>query len=177
MSTISFSWQLILDMHFTVEIARFAGYPSRHIHQIASAIIARAIRTFSARGIDPQRFLSFSLLLARICTHTYAICIFFCCCTVFLMERRTERLCLISALPEDEWFVETAKSAINKLLLGADGSDGSEIDDDHIILHNDDVSDSDDTASSLSTLESTESFASASMGELESPSDLTDSEN
>ncbi|KAL0534626.1 hypothetical protein IC582_028917 [Cucumis melo] len=127
--------QLILDMHFTVEIARFAGYPSRQIHQIASAIIARAIRTFSARGIDPQ-----------------------------------------SALPEDEWFVETAKSAINKL-LGADGSDGSEIDDDHIILHDDDVSDSDDTTSSLSTLESTESFASASMGELESPSDLTDSEN
>ncbi|KAK9268135.1 hypothetical protein L1049_010575 [Liquidambar formosana] len=28
--------QLILDMHFTVEIARFAGYPSRHIHQIVS---------------------------------------------------------------------------------------------------------------------------------------------
>lgn len=127
--------QLILDMHFTVEIARFAGYPSRQIHQIASAIIARAIRTFSARGIDPQ-----------------------------------------SALPEDEWFVETAKSAINKL-LGVDGSDGSEIDDDHIILHDDNVSDSDDTTSSLSTLESTESFASASMGELESPSDLTDSEN
>ncbi|XP_022927155.1 exocyst complex component EXO84C isoform X2 [Cucurbita moschata] len=128
--------QLILDMHFTVEIARFAGYPSRQIHQIASAIIARAIRTFSDRGIDPQ-----------------------------------------SALPEDEWFLETAKSAISKL-LGADGSDSSEIDDDHIILHHDDDdSDSDDTTSSLSTLESTESFASASMGELESPSDLTDSEN
>ncbi|KAI6706239.1 hypothetical protein NL676_009201 [Syzygium grande] len=62
-------------MHFTVEIARFAGYPSRHVHQVASAIIARAIRTFSARGIDPQ-----------------------------------------STLPEDEWFVETAKSATNKLL-------------------------------------------------------------
>lgn len=92
------------------------------------------------------------------------------------MKRKTEPLCLISALPEDEWFVETAKSAINKL-LGADGSDGSEIDDDHIILHDDNVSDSDDTTSSLSTLESTESFASASMGELESPSDLTDSEN
>lgn len=49
------SLQLILDMHFTVEIARFAGYPSRHVHQIASAIIARAIRAFSARGVDPQR--------------------------------------------------------------------------------------------------------------------------
>lgn len=50
--------QLILDMHFTVEIARFAGYPSRIVHQNASAIIARAIGTFAARGIDPQRYLS-----------------------------------------------------------------------------------------------------------------------
>ncbi|KAJ7969284.1 exocyst complex component EXO84C [Quillaja saponaria] len=126
--------QLILDMHFTVEIARFAGYPSRHVHQIASAIIARAIRTFSARGTDPQ-----------------------------------------SALPEDEWFVETAKSAINKLLLGASGSETSDIDDDHIILP-DDVSESDDTASSLSTVESFESFASASMAELDSPTNFSDPE-
>ncbi|XP_024950922.2 exocyst complex component EXO84C isoform X2 [Citrus sinensis] len=125
--------QLILDMHFTVEIARFAGYPSRHVHQIASAIIARAIRTFSTRGIDP------------------------------------------SALPEDEWFVETAKSAINKLLLGGSGSDTSDIDEEHIILNDDVDSDSADTASSLSTVESYESFASASMGELESPN-FTDPE-
>lgn len=47
----------MLDMHFTVEIARFAGYPSRHVHQIASDIMSRAIRTFSARGIV-QRFAS-----------------------------------------------------------------------------------------------------------------------
>ena len=52
---LNFFLQLIFDMHFTVEIAHFAGYPSRNVHQIASAIIARAIRTFSARGIDPQR--------------------------------------------------------------------------------------------------------------------------
>ncbi|XP_028785182.1 exocyst complex component EXO84C [Neltuma alba] len=129
--------QLILDMHFTVEIARFAGYPSRHVHQIASAIIARAIRTFSARGIDLQ-----------------------------------------SALPEDEWFVETAKSAIGKLLLGASGSETSDIDEDHIILNEEVVSDS-DTASSLSSLESTDSFASAraSMAEAESPSSLSDAES
>ncbi|XP_071725170.1 exocyst complex component EXO84C [Rutidosis leptorrhynchoides] len=128
--------QLILDMHFTVEIARFAGYPSRHVHQIASSIIARAIRTFSGRGIHPQ-----------------------------------------SALPEDEWFVETAKTAINKLLLGPDGSEGSEIDDDdHIVIHDDIESDSDDTVSSLSTVESFESFASASMAELDSPG-FTDPEN
>lgn len=127
--------QLILDMHFTVEIARFAGYPSRHVHQIASAITARAIRTFSARGIDPQ-----------------------------------------SALPEDEWFVETAKSAINKLLLGASGSEASDTDEDHIIVHDEIVSDS-DTVSSLSSMDSTESFASASMAELDSPSNLSDPDN
>lgn len=82
---------------------------------------------------------------------------------------------LISALPEDEWFVETAKSAINKLLLGGSGSDASDIDEEHIILNDDVDSDSADTASSLSTVESYESFASASMGELESPN-FTDPE-
>ncbi|XP_015880504.2 exocyst complex component EXO84C [Ziziphus jujuba] len=127
--------QLILDMHFTVEIARFAGYPSKSVHQIASAINARAIRTFSARGIDPQ-----------------------------------------SALPEDEWFVETAKSAISKLLSGADESETSEIDENNIILHDTAVSDSDETVSSLSTVESFQSFASASMGELDSPIYSTDPE-
>ncbi|KAF3958688.1 hypothetical protein ACB098_07G051800 [Castanea mollissima] len=127
--------QLILDMHFTVEIARFAGYPSRHVHQIASAIIARAIRTFSARGIDPQ-----------------------------------------SELPEDEWFVETAKLAINKLLSAESESETYEVDEDHIMLPDEVVTDSDYSASSLSTVESFESFASASMGELDSPM-FTDPEN
>ncbi|KAK4803040.1 hypothetical protein SAY86_001243 [Trapa natans] len=127
--------QLILDMHFTVEIARFAGYSSRHVHQIASAIIARAIRTFAARGIDPQ-----------------------------------------SSLPEDEWFVETAKSAIHRL-MGPSGSDTSDIEEGHIIMHDEILSESDDSGSSvLSDDESTESFASASMGELESPM-FTDQEN
>lgn len=82
----------------------------------------------------------------------------------------------ISALPEDEWFVETAKSAINKLLLGASGSETSDIDEDHIIVHDEVVSDS-DTVSSLSTMDSTESFASASMAELDSPSNLSDPDN
>lgn len=79
-------------------------------------------------------------------------------------------------MPEDEWFVETAKSAINKLLLGTSGSEASEIDEDHIILHDQIVSDSEDTASSLSTVESFESFVSASMGELDSPVYFTDPE-
>ncbi|KAI7982183.1 Exocyst complex component EXO84C [Camellia lanceoleosa] len=135
--------QLILDMHFTVEIARFAGYPSRHIHQIASSIITRAIRTFSARGINPQ-----------------------------------------SALPADKWFAETAKTAIHKLLQGASGSDTSDIDEDHIamddehIMMNDEqFSDTDEAPSSLSTVDSFESFASAQMGELESPVYLSDPED
>ena len=86
-------------------------------------------------------------------------------------------LCFISALPEDEWFVETAKSSINKLLLGTEGSETSEVDQDHINLHghivmdsdDEDEDDDDDSDSSLSSVESMESFASASMGELDSP--------
>ncbi|XP_057971476.1 exocyst complex component EXO84C isoform X2 [Malania oleifera] len=120
--------QLILDMHFIVEIARFAGYPSRHVHQIASSINARAIRIFSARGIEPQ-----------------------------------------CALLEDEWFVDTAKAAINKLLSETSGSETSETEEGHILVHDEIISDSAGSPSSLSTVESSESFASADMGELESP--------
>ncbi|XP_076955267.1 exocyst complex component EXO84C-like [Bidens hawaiensis] len=138
--------QLILDMHFTVEIARFAGYPSRNVQQTASSIIARAIRTFSGRGLNQQ-----------------------------------------SVLPEDEWFVETAKAAINKLLGGDEVSEGSEIDEDHIILHDDDdddedddilhdevISDSEGSPSSLSTITTSESFASAESQMLDSLSDFAD---
>ncbi|KAF8412718.1 hypothetical protein HHK36_000687 [Tetracentron sinense] len=127
--------QLILDMHFTVEIALCGGYPSRNVHQIASAIIARAIRAFSERGVDPQ-----------------------------------------SALREDEWFVKTAKAAINKLLMGTSGSEASETDEELIIIHDEIVSDSDDAASCPSTIESSDSFASANMDESESPMYFTDPE-
>lgn len=97
---------------------------------------------------------------------------------VFLPRILTSTNCHLpfSALPADEWFVETAKSAINKLLLGASGSETSDIDEDHIIIHDEVVSDS-DTVSSLSTMDSTESFASASMAELDSPSNLSDPDN
>lgn len=102
---------------------------------------------------------------------------------------------LVSALPEDERFVETAKTAINKLLQGASGSDGSDIEEEHlmmmhddghmmmmsggghIMINDEDISDSDDSPSSLSTLGSLESFVSAEMGELESPGYLTDPES
>nr|CAD1840657.1 unnamed protein product [Ananas comosus var. bracteatus] len=46
--------QLILDMHFIVEIAVCGGYSSRNVHQLVSAVITRAIGTFSAKGVDPQ---------------------------------------------------------------------------------------------------------------------------
>ncbi|GER41001.1 exocyst complex component EXO84C, partial [Striga asiatica] len=80
-----------------------------------------------------------------------------------------------SSLPEDEWFVETAKGAINKLLMVGSGSDASEIDE-HIMMDDEIISDSDESPSSLSSVDSEESFASARMEELESPV-LTDSEN
>lgn len=68
--------------------------------------------------------------------------------------------------------METAKSAISKLLIGAE----SEIDEDNIALHDHIVLDSDDSVSSLSSVDSSESFASASMGELDSPNHFDDSE-
>lgn len=84
-------------------------------------------------------------------------------------------ICLYSALPEDEWFVDTAKSAINKLMLGTSGSESSEVDE-HIVLH-DEISDSDETPSTPSTIESVDSFASANNGEIESPVYFTDPES
>lgn len=53
----------------------------------------------------------------------------------------------------------------------------SEIDEDDLIIHDEIGSESDDTISSLSTEESFQSFVSASMGELDSPVDLTDPES
>lgn len=126
--------QLILDMHFTVEIARFAGYSSRQVLQLASGIIACAVKTFSARGIDPQ-----------------------------------------STLPEDEWFSEAAKVAINKLLLGPCESEASEPEEEPGFLQQHIVSDSDDSISCTSTVDSFHSFVSAEMGELDSPSHSIDS--
>lgn len=89
---------------------------------------------------------------------------------------------LLSALPEDEWFVETAKGAIHKLMSDASDTDDEHIIDEHLIdehmiMHDEMASDSDDSPSSLSSVESSESFASANMGDLESPTDLTDPEN
>lgn len=119
--------QLILDMHFTVEISRYAGYSSRNVLQLASAITARAIKTYAARGID-----------------------------------------LHSVLPEDEWFGEAAKTAITKLLSGASGSEASESEEPEG-SHLDIASDSDDSLSCPSTVDSFHSFVSAEMGDPESP--------
>ncbi|MQL89447.1 hypothetical protein Taro_022029, partial [Colocasia esculenta] len=71
-----------------------------------------------------------------------------------------------SALPEDDWFQDMSKAAIRKLLQGEPTCGSSEFDE-HIVLH-DSISDS-ETPSSLSTVASVESFASATMGEAESP--------
>lgn len=71
---------------------------------------------------------------------------------------------------------------------GEDVSDASEIDEDHIILHDDEdelhddedelhdevISDSDRSPSSLSTITTSESFASAESQMLDSLSDFTD---
>ncbi|KAL5659219.1 hypothetical protein ACJX0J_032382, partial [Zea mays] len=46
--------QLILDMHFIVEIAVCGRFPYRPVQQLVSTIITRAVAAFSARGVDPQ---------------------------------------------------------------------------------------------------------------------------
>lgn len=94
---------------------------------------------------------------------------------------------LLSALPEDEWFVDTAKAAISKLVQGTSGSDLSDEQDEHIILHDDDdeededeeeeeESDSEESTASIPSLDesSCDSFASATAGEIESPVYFTD---
>lgn len=55
-SFLEYSLQLILDMHFIVEIAVCGRFPHRPVQQLVSAIITRAVAAFSARGVDPQRF-------------------------------------------------------------------------------------------------------------------------
>lgn len=87
-------------------------------------------------------------------------------------------LYLYSTLPEDEWFSEAAKAAINKLLLGASGSEASEPEEESEFLHEQHIimSDSEDSVSCPSTVDSFHSFASAEMGDLGSPSHFIDHE-
>ncbi|KAF6150271.1 hypothetical protein GIB67_033970 [Kingdonia uniflora] len=79
-----------------------------------------------------------------------------------------------SALPENEWYVNTVKTTINKLLLKTSGSEFSDTDDEHITLHDEIISDSDDTGSCVSSIKSSDSFASANMGEVEILNYFTD---
>uniref|UniRef100_A0A0D9X0G8 Exocyst component Exo84 C-terminal domain-containing protein n=1 Tax=Leersia perrieri TaxID=77586 RepID=A0A0D9X0G8_9ORYZ len=124
--------QLILDMHFIVEIAVCGRYPHRPVQQLVSVIITRAIAAFSARHVDPQ-----------------------------------------SALPEDEWFLDMAKVAINKQL----GTSGSESELEEPVAVHDEISDSEESSiSAPSEIGSEESFASANNDDLESPVYFTDPE-
>ncbi|XP_031505435.1 exocyst complex component EXO84C isoform X2 [Nymphaea colorata] len=75
-----------------------------------------------------------------------------------------------SALPEDEWFIEAAKSAMNKLLMGS--FELSELDEHIHILENSDS----DNISISSSVHSAESFASATMEENGSPVYFSDPE-
>lgn len=124
--------QLILDMHFIVEIAVCGRFPHRPVQQLVSAIITRAVAAFSARSIDPQ-----------------------------------------SVLPEDEWFVDTAKAAIHKLMLGTSESESEP--EEHVDLHGE-ISDPEES-STTSTIGSEDSFASAKNDDLESPVYFTDPES
>jgi len=82
-----------------------------------------------------------------------------------------------SALSEDEWFLETAKGAIHKLMLGTSGSESEPEPEpeEHVALH-DEISDSDESIATPSTSGSEDSFASANNDDLESPVYFTDPE-
>ena len=73
---------------------------------------------------------------------------------------------IFSALPEDEWFLDSAKTAIHKLMLG---TSGSESDLEAPIVPHDEISDSEESTSTASTVGSEDSFASANNDDLESP--------
>lgn len=141
--------QLILDMNFTVEIARFAGYPFKVVQNHASVVINRAINIFSSRGINPQS----SLPKAEWFTEA--------------AKSAINRLLMgsdeASEAEEEEYECEEEEEGEGHIVL-------PEIDDD-----DEEHSESLET-SSLSTMDSFESFASASMADLESPS-FTDSES
>lgn len=65
------SLQLILDMHFIIEIAVCGRFPHRPVQQLVSTIITRAVAAFSARGVDPQRSVyqnPFSMIFVSILT-------------------------------------------------------------------------------------------------------------
>ncbi|KAF6171138.1 hypothetical protein GIB67_012212 [Kingdonia uniflora] len=65
---------------------------------------------------------------------------------------------------------------INKLLLRTSSLEASDTDHEHITLHNEIILDSDDTGSCVSSIESSDSFVSTNMGEVESLNYFTDSE-
>ncbi|KAF6153914.1 hypothetical protein GIB67_023691 [Kingdonia uniflora] len=60
--------------------------------------------------------------------------------------------------------------------FSARGSEASDTDDEHITLHDEIILDSDDTGSCVSSIESSDSFASTNMGEVESLNYFTDPE-
>ncbi|KAJ3674847.1 hypothetical protein LUZ60_005463 [Juncus effusus] len=97
-----------------------------------------------------------------------------------------------SALPEDEWFVDTAKAAISKLTQGTSGFEFDDSSDEsHLIFHHGDgidlidemeeESESEESSDSVPGLvddsSSCDSFASANDGEIESPTYFTDPES
>jgi len=59
--------QLILDMHFLVEIAVCGRYPHRPVQQLVSVIVARAVAAFSARKVDTQRSVIKIVSVASVC--------------------------------------------------------------------------------------------------------------
>lgn len=137
-----------------------------------STIITRAIAAFSARNVDPQR--SVITVSFVFCVAVLMILVRLPVCAVLNVKCFLSQKNLFSALPEDEWFLETAKAAIHKLMLGTSGSESepeAELEpepEEHVALHGE-ISDSDESIATPSTSGSEDSFASANNDDLESP--------
>ncbi|XP_078438305.1 LOW protein: exocyst complex component-like protein [Wolffia australiana] len=79
-----------------------------------------------------------------------------------------------SALPEDEWFIDSAKAAISKLAFGSQAFNTSKAN--GLWNRPNFMYEFNEAPSTPSSASTDESFASATMGELKSPSDDSDSD-
>ncbi|KVI05571.1 Cullin repeat-like-containing domain-containing protein, partial [Cynara cardunculus var. scolymus] len=94
--------QFYLDMQFVILFASQGRYLSRNLHQVIKNIISRVMDSVAAANIDPNRF--FFLLS---------------CLKPLIQGSAITRLLFFfdfsSTLPEDQWFVDVAQTAIKML--------------------------------------------------------------
>lgn len=56
--------QFVLDMQFVIQVASHGRYSSRHMRQVVSDIISRAVNALATTGMDPNRWEEYASSLA-----------------------------------------------------------------------------------------------------------------